>query len=197
MKIVMHKRKLSCLAVLLTLVLLLTGCQSIMEGLVSGAAEALANKLDNMEPYPLYLDQRIQYGMSMEEVETVLGQPLSSTDMTNDEEFSMPVAMHTYDWTLEGKAATLKLMFIGDNLCEAELTIPCETQERAQLVEELKILVEDAYGELPGFSWQNMTSDMDKEIGYIARFSMTQGTSGFQGEILGIAGEISISCTAV
>lgn len=193
----MQKRKLSCLAAVLALVLLLTGCQSIAEGIFSGAAEMLANKLDTMEPYPLYLDQRIQYGMAMEEVVAVLGEPKSSSDLSNNEEFSAPVTLCTYDWVIGEKAAILKLMFIGDNLCEGELTIPCYADERAALVEELKTLVVDTYGELTGFRWQNMTTNPEQEVGYIAQFSMTQGTSGFRGEILAIDGEISISCTAV
>ncbi len=193
----MKKKGTGLLAVLLTLVLLLTGCQSIAEGLMSGVAGALSDKLDNMEPYPFYLDGRVQYGMSAAEVQAVLGAPVSSADLTEDEEFSMPVAMLDYDWTIAGKKATLQLMFIGDNLCEGELTIPCEATERAGLVDEVKKLVEEAYGDMTGFTWENMTDDAENEVGYMAQFSLTQGVSGFRGEITAIGGELVVSCIAV
>lgn len=191
------RKKVRIMAVLLTLVLLLTGCQSIAEGLMSGVAGALSSKLDNMEPYPFYLDGRIQYGMSAAEVQAVLGTPVSSADLTENEEFSMPVAMLDYDWTIAGKEATLQLMFIGDNLCEGKLTIPCEATERAGLVDEVKKLVEEAYGDMTGFTWENMTDDAESEVGYMAQFSLTQGVSGFRGEITAIGGELIVSCIAV
>ena len=70
------RKKVRIMAVLLTLVLLLTGCQSIAEGLMSGVAGALSDKLDNMEPYPFYLDGRVQYGMSAAEVQAVRRYPV-------------------------------------------------------------------------------------------------------------------------
>lgn len=189
------KKKVRIMAVLLTLVLLLTGCQSIAEGLMSGVAGALSDKLDNMEPYPFYLDGRIQYGMSAAEVQAVLGTPVSSADLTENEEFSMPVAMLDYDWTFAEKESTLEFMFIGDNLCFSTLSIPCEDAERDQLVDAVKKLVEEAYGEMTGFRWIPVGLQIEDEK-MLAQFSLTQGTSSLQGTITASVGEIEFTCTA-
>jgi len=189
------KKKVRIMAVLLTLVLLLTGCQSIAEGLMSGVTGALSDKLDNMEPYPFYLDGRIQYGMSAAEVQAVLGAPVSSVDLTENEEFSMPVAMLDYDWTFAEKESTLEFMFIGDNLCYSTLSIPCEDAERDQLVDAVKKLVEEAYGEMTGFRWIPVGLQIEDEK-MLAQFRLTQGTSSLQGTITASVGEIVFTCTA-
>jgi len=191
----MKKKGTGLLAVLLTLVLLLTGCQSIAEGLMSGVTGALSDKLDNMEPYPFYLDGRIQYGMSAAEVQAVLGAPVSSVDLTENEEFSMPVAMLDYDWTFAEKESTLEFMFIGDNLCYSTLSIPCEDAERDQLVDAVKKLVEEAYGEMTGFRWIPVGLQIEDEK-MLAQFRLTQGTSSLQGTITASVGEIVFTCTA-
>lgn len=104
---------------------LLAGCQSIAEGVLSGAVEKLTDRLENIEQYPFFLDPRVHYGMSKEEVTAVLGEPESSSDPENNEELSVAVAMYTYSWTIGGKEASLDLLFIGDNFCQGSLSLLC------------------------------------------------------------------------
>lgn len=191
----MKKKGTGFLAVLLTLVLLLTGCQSIAEGLMSGAANLVSAKLDGMKPYPFCLDEQIQYGMSAAEVQAVLGAPVSNMNLTENEEFSMPAAILEYNWTFAEKESTLEFMFIGDNLCFSTLSIPCEDAERDQLVDAVKKLVEEAYGEMTGFRWIPVGLQIEDEK-MLAQFSLTQGTSSLQGTITASAGEIEFTCTA-
>ncbi len=188
------KKKGALLLAVLLVVSLLTGCQSIMEGLVSGAAEVMDNKLDNMEPYLFCLDQRITFGMTMTEVEALMGTPQDTRE--ENAGIGLWLNQYTYSWTYGEHEGTMMLMFLQNILYSVDVTVFCDEEEKAEILEAWKALVNETYGEMPGYSWTDMDFVQQTGAGTVAFFNALQTDHGVQGTIATHSGELSLACIA-
>lgn len=189
----MKKLTTLILAVLMA-VSLLTGCQSIAEGIFSGVAGEMADRMETMEPYPFCLDQRITFGMTLTEVEALLGTPQDIHEESAG--IGLQLDQHTYNWSYGEYEGTMKLMFLQSLLYNVEITVFCDEEEKAEILEGWKTLVDETYGGMPGYSWTETDFTQQTGEGMLAHFAALQTDHGIQGTVSTYPGRLKLSCLA-
>lgn len=163
--------RMRILTLLMTLLLLLTGC---------GREDNLPLQTEGNR-FPVPVDRELYFGMTLAQVINHWGEPETAVDTPAHGGQEL-----TYTRQVLGVSATVKLgvypMEEERTLQSMELHLPAVgNQEQKRLVTELVREIEETYGENEGFSWLQKPEESGEALS--GAFAIDLGQSGFYGTI--------------